>query len=1310
MRLSNASSINLPLLALAIICSLFTSVRANAAMQGQAVAASCPAENRLTADVPAGSEVVPVLCTTDIRPDTQVRIGGGTDEMEVVTVLAVAKDSFRARIRRAHKEGSTVEILTSLPRGSTETGSDKNEGGTNKPGDRGVESKPCKVEIHYKSDRGKITVGCPKVWRSDRVFTVLDGILRDVDSITVKALQDLDPNAVNAAELIRLVTDFQAAVKFDQAAAINSGLERQKIGAERSRDLENFNADKANNELIQKHKAELLKEKFDLENKERDLASKGQTDQNQDPLKTLKAQQTVVNDQLAKLSPAPPPSSNPGGTTGTTGSGSTDGQTGGSGVAGPTNGTIPTQTLSAASSTSAAAGTASTTPSTAIPDSLKAVLQQALQNPSLPASMRLDNVIELLHQRLAREFSVLYDDLSRQTQTYNVYLVQFDIGVVPFHGAKNRDARVELEFVKDGVQAYELYPGTSSYNILRGLDKTSRIGLSGMAQTVLGLGISANFAREKNQLRSGLSQSLFVSGFGAGRSKFGWQIGSSPFDNLITPGSRIVNAILLVPKSEAKPGENLHFTARYCWPKRENRYDFRGAALKAALAPTHLMGFPALDFGPVDEESCAQKNELDEITMVLPEEPQLTIKRISYNPTTLKETPGTQASAAATDKPNTVQITFNEPVDPNLTITVADKLINRVRDVRGRALFGATQEDLAGTANERKLLTDSRFGILEKDTLGPDTWVQLNSKAILLSISKETAGTDTFPTITLSDPGWGGEELIGLASRQAGDHHNGPDIRIGEWFFQNTLVPVSAFLPLFTQAYQPGRIHAYVDQLNSTKDLPQRIRIISETKREGRSSPVWLHEQAQVILVAKTNAEPNKGHSDHWALECDEDEGTLSCKIPATVIAESYCQISSLDRFKVWVDEPPYLERPGLWSDTDLVRDGDAWKEEPYAKGEWTDVRELPCKLCPPPSGAAATKAGKAGKHRSATIWDRWTATIQLRNLTLSNPHTSPPTAGKDYCIEELEEINSTLAEFQQKLSNAIRLFSGKNRLDESDSATLGLLNKWSEKIQEARQPSEPLLAVQDFAQNKGHACSKSPLRLTVDKNSHSLTLEIPFSVLPALPEHLHLLGGTCPGPACDRITLPNLVSRLLPGAVRLTSNDNGHYHIEGEHLKAVDEIRLESPGQTIPISDIAIGFNSVDFFLDPKKLTDKATYSVFAVISGLTVPLYQENAKKQLEQVSFTYEEPKDDKKSTTKQGSENGDSKAGKENNSVKLKMDIAFKTDAEANTSKTAKPGTKPVGTSQAGKKNTGAAGATGNAQQTNTTAYNAGAQKK
>ena len=100
--------------------------------------------------------------------------------------------------------------------------------------------------------QGTITIGCPKLWVSDRIFTVLDGMLRDVDSINLKSLQGLDPNSITGADLLSIVNEFQANLKYDQGAAVGNAFKMQKANAVRTADLEQFNArQKANAAILQ---------------------------------------------------------------------------------------------------------------------------------------------------------------------------------------------------------------------------------------------------------------------------------------------------------------------------------------------------------------------------------------------------------------------------------------------------------------------------------------------------------------------------------------------------------------------------------------------------------------------------------------------------------------------------------------------------------------------------------------------------------------------------------------------------------------------------------------------------------------------------------------------------------------------------------------------------------------------------------------------------------------------------------------------------------------------------------------------------
>lgn len=50
---------------------------------------------------------------------------------------------------------------------------------------------------------------------------MFDGFLRDVDPITVRGLQGLNPKGANTTEIITVLNSFAASVKY-QAAAINA--------------------------------------------------------------------------------------------------------------------------------------------------------------------------------------------------------------------------------------------------------------------------------------------------------------------------------------------------------------------------------------------------------------------------------------------------------------------------------------------------------------------------------------------------------------------------------------------------------------------------------------------------------------------------------------------------------------------------------------------------------------------------------------------------------------------------------------------------------------------------------------------------------------------------------------------------------------------------------------------------------------------------------------------------------------------------------------------------------------------------------
>jgi len=1079
-------------------------------------------------------------CMAGIKPGVTVVIGSGRDE-ETKEVISAGVDSFTVSLAHAHRAQDPILVGTV----------------------------PCQAGARLETSRGLITVGCPKVWRSDRIFTVLDGILRDVDSITLKALQDLDPNESNMAEIISILNDTEIAAKFDQAGLVNNTLKAQQIKANRGAELQNLNAAQKRNQQLLKAKDERVQKLIQLQREADKLTSQD--------LKDNQAKQAAVIAEIDDL-----------------------------------NKQLQVQTISDQSVTNTGVDVPKTSGATfAIPDDLKKAFQSSLKAPTLPAAVRMDNVIELLHQRLSREFMVMYDDLTRMSNTYDIYLMQFDIGLVPKGNAKDREAQVKLKFTDPGILAYELYPSTSSYNIMRGMDKTNRFGISGAAQTLFGFGMSAAFSHERNELRSGMSQSLFVSGFGAGTNDFGWLVGPSPVDNLINPGNRIVHALILVPKIEGIGRSALDFSVSYCWLKRENRYQW--------LFTGHGKDCGENDDGPATLT----------INMGLPATSHLIVDQVSYDPLELKETPGSSGVVNTADS-NTVLVHFKETVDPNLTITAGNQLIRRVRDLRGRALFNGGEEKLAGNINEQNALSKSRFGLLESDLLDPDTWLQLNSHAVLLNISKTAAGTDVFPVITLADPGAKGGELATLFSSNA-------KVRIGEWLFsakekpEDRDLPESAFAPLFTLTYGAGRIKVHVDNIENGR--PSLLRINSETHVAGRNDMVWLHEHAQVVLVAKSGTPKNKDSQSAWALNCDGEQGSLLCKVPLEDINDNYSVFPVA--FKVWVDEPPYFGRPGLWADDDIFPELNAsWKREPYPIGDWTGVREI---------------AGTCGEGH----WCNWAATIKLKNLVEVK-------ANEHRCVPELEpgKLKSDLLEVLKHSLQSHDIF---------DTTGYKSDNQTKQRAASRRK--------QFVFQTKDLPLVMKP-RFSESGASTTLSLTVPFVYLPVLTQQLTVAVCDSTGQISNPVSLPDLYPKFLPGTVIKTHVGSGSFVLQGNHLQAVDTIRLEGGGQ-VAIVNANPGFNTTTFFIG--KL-DPGDYVVSAIIGLMTVPLEEAGADNKPKPLTINIPDPNAKKAA-------NDD--PAKEKARVDVDMDLRLKTDASADKGNGAtrkSGGSSSTKAKQGGKKNT------------------------
>ncbi|HEU4414705.1 MAG TPA: hypothetical protein VFT65_07965 [Candidatus Angelobacter sp.] len=1069
---------------------------------------------------------------------------------------------------------------------------------------------------------GTVSVGCPKVWRSDRVFSVLDGIMRDVDSMTVRALEGLDANAANQAAIDLIQNSFDLTAKYDQAAAINNQFALQKLKTARTNEVAAYNSDAAFRQKLTQQRNDLTQQLIDTQARERQQTQAGASAPD---IQATQQAETSLQNQITNI-----------------------------------NNTLNTNppSISDASLASTASTTINSTdqPQHATLDKLPQGFQDALTNllkqPTFPPAIQMDNVIDLLHQRIAREFSVIYDDLMRDSDKYDVYLVQFDTSINPEPGARDRGVHVAMEFTGCGATqpnalplAYELYPSAAAYNIMHGFNQTTHTGVTGMAQTIVGFGLQASFQHDHSSLRSGLSQSLYASGFGAGQNKFGWDFAAAPDENRLAPGLRTTYAILRVPKG---CGESVQAKLRVEWPKRDRRYP--------GWNPFHWI------------RSDAAKNATNALSVEFPHNHALQLTHVSYVPADTGEkgngdstpqkpppaaavaTPASSAGAAAaapaaepaaTPKPAVIQVRFLRPIDPNLVVTVNDQILKRVRDVRGRGLYSdsTTALHLAGNAAETAAITGSRFGLLESDTLGEDTWLQADSHTILLNIGWKTAGTDHFPVVRIIDPSSGGGSELTELARQA------DEVRIGEWFFtQPTTLTSASFQPLYTKPYDPGPFRVFIQKV--TRDATDKLqdlelRLVSYATTRTGHKPIYLHDQAQVVLEADVidhkdryrvpvSVNPALASRDqalllrpNWAMVCRQDRGALVCAVPIDEM-RSFCHaaqsaddalgkntgqqqtapetLDCLSNFKIWLDQAPYYGRAGLWGDADLDLSKKGAAGAAHSSSQPAGRNGRPSAQATPPSGSDQLR------YQPVLL-----KTAQQQNTTV--PTKSPK---RQFGLEALKESDEDFLwrgnyEIRERRHPGSDFLEWLVQLEILDSASVpgytmqefgDLAGNITERSFVAGHPAQARAAnrqamaandektrnlLQKYFSDPGKECSKSgdpQSAFHVCTERRKISFTVPFALFSFLPETLHLQRASDPDSILE---LPGLSDQIVPHNLKIVKLNDKTFQFQGAHLKAVNGVQLVAPGKPVApaVAPLATSANVVDVLLDDKPCAD---------------------------------------------------------------------------------------------------------------------------
>lgn len=782
---------------------------------------------------------------------------------------------------------------------------------------------------------GEITIAQPKVWQYERVNALLDGLLRDVEGVSMADLVQLDPNKQNAAAIKFVQSALGIAVQYDQAAQVNNSNTLQNWQTQH--DVQVKQLDEYNNYMqgLTAQRDQLTRELFSANNVVTSLQSLHDRDPNsfspaqQDQLTAAQGRATNLNTQLTQVNAmitnaGPAPS-----------------------LAAP-----PTVT-----------GTSATAPAAQLSnfgDLLKSLpsgvinnLSTALNSPTYPATKQMDSFITLLHERLAREISAMQDDLIRDPNT-SAYLVQFDVGLYPSSESKNHMARVEFELKGcGGCKVYSLYPGQSSYNVANYQGSSKRRSFAGNVATLIGLGISANYQRQEDALKGSLVQSIYISGFqddteddpDSSAKKdddkitqhFGWYYNTAPFDEYVTPGIRSTFAIITVPQGyiqkQTKPcninpstGAALCFNTLRNWPHRDNPKAYKS---ETKASRDHLQRVAVRLPGSEDP--------IDLPPAVTSDKQRLHILRMEYNTVTYKmpnaapASPASPATASITPTPTpspaqaaypglngckkdecaTILLTLDAPIDPNLVVTVHGTPLHRVRDWRGRATsvlppvqsLSDIGPQPAGVTAPKSETVASR-SLLETDQLEPNSWFAVTSHDLLLNISHDLAGEEAFPMVQISDPGkrtlvipndlrqnfteiiFDGFRLLPntkeairrhVANNFTGQHNlqaepSVPPLLGGPY-------PYSTFAPLFIADPDPVKFYAFVGE--TREDL---IIGVQKTSADESSEPhhyEFIEARSSVILE-------DKDLDLGWSLSCTTQGEELVCKLPINAIQDSY--------------------------------------------------------------------------------------------------------------------------------------------------------------------------------------------------------------------------------------------------------------------------------------------------------------------------------------------------------------------------------------------------------------------------------------
>ena len=111
---------------------------------------------------------------------------------------------------------------------------------------------------------------------------------------------------------------------------------------------------------------------------------------------------------------------------------------------------------------------------------------------------------------------------------------------------------------------FEITPAQSALNIARSNIRAKNFGIMGVFKTIAGLGVKAEYQKQREQYGQFMDRQVFVAGFGKGQTEFGWDFAPMAGEAYISPGNYTTYAVLAVPRWRKK----LTFTPGSSWYKK----------------------------------------------------------------------------------------------------------------------------------------------------------------------------------------------------------------------------------------------------------------------------------------------------------------------------------------------------------------------------------------------------------------------------------------------------------------------------------------------------------------------------------------------------------------------------------------------------------------------------------------------------------------------------------------------------------------------------------------------------------------------